>query len=185
MDLGITWTDDDDVGKLLGAPSGLSLSSGDVNDFLHEQICSKLMHWSVIFMNPIGRAMIVNIVLLGACYYFFSIWGGKKKGVDMIKSFMINYLPFRGIRRAHTKVGWMQCCQERSNEGINLINPKDAAVALIVKWVIKAMELGTTNLHELLRYRLIMYQPYQRGSWSLSLEFFRVVGYSSRQGSLG
>jgi hypothetical protein len=55
----------------------------------------------------------------------------------------------------------------------------------MVKWIVKAMELGTTNLHEFLRYRLCLYQPYPGGSWSPSLEYFTIQGHRSRQGSLG
>jgi hypothetical protein len=104
--LGITWAEEEDVGKLLGTPFGLSLTSGDINDFLYEQIRKKLIHWSAVLLNPTGRSVIVNSVLLGACYYFFSIWGGTKKGIDRIKSLMINYLAVGGTRRARAKVGW-------------------------------------------------------------------------------
>jgi hypothetical protein len=98
---------------------------------------------------------------------------------------MINYLASGGTQRARAKVDWVQCCQGRSKGGINLINPEDAVVALMVKWVVKAMEPGTTNLHKFLRYRLSMYQPYQRGGWHPTLEFFTIQGHSSRHGSLG
>jgi hypothetical protein len=59
---------------------------GNVNDFLYERIRKKLTHWSAVTMNPTGRAVIVNSVLLGACFYFFSIWGGTKKGIARVKS---------------------------------------------------------------------------------------------------
>ena len=55
----------------------------------------------------------------------------------------------------------------------------------MVKWVVKAMEPGTTNLHEFLQYRISLYQPYQGGNWQPSLEFFTMQGHYSRQGSLG
>jgi hypothetical protein len=131
--LGITWAEEDDVSKLLGAPFGLSLTAGEVDDFLYERIRKKLTHWSVTQLNPTGRAVIVNSVLLGACFYFFSIWGGTKKGIARIKSLMINYLASGGTQRARAKVGWLQCCQEKSAGGINLINPEDAAAALMIK----------------------------------------------------
>jgi hypothetical protein len=124
--------------------------------------------------------------LLGACFFFFfSIWGGTQKGIARIKSLLINYLASGGIQRSRAKVGWLQCCQERSKGGINLINPEDAAAALMVKWIIKALELGEPNLHLLLRYRLSAYQPYPGGRWQGSLDFFMVKGHQSKQGSLG
>jgi hypothetical protein len=67
------WAEEEDVGKLLEAPFGLSLTSGDINDFLYERIRKKLTHWSATMMNLTRRAVIVNSVLLGAFFYFFSI----------------------------------------------------------------------------------------------------------------
>jgi hypothetical protein len=75
--------------------------------------------------------------------------------------------------------------QSKSQGGINLINPEDGVMALMTKWLIKAMELGSSNLHAKWRYRLRSYQPYQGGRWQSSLEFFTIVGHQSRQGSLG
>ena len=63
------------MSKLFGAPFGLLLTARNVNDLLYERIQKKLTHWSAVMMNPIRRAVIVNSVLLGACFYFFSIWG--------------------------------------------------------------------------------------------------------------
>jgi hypothetical protein len=105
--------------------------------------------------------------------------------VARIKTLMINYLASGGIQRSRTKVGWLQCCQDRSRGGINLVNPEDVVVELMVKWLVKAMEPGNSNLHVILRYRLQMYQPYPGGRWSNSLEFFSVRGHQSHQDFLG
>jgi hypothetical protein len=98
---------------------------------------------------------------------------------------MINYLALGGIQRSRAKVGWLQCCQSRSQGGINLVNPKDAVAALMVKWVVKALESGSSNFHVMLRYRLSNYQAYQGGRWTNSLKFFMIKGHQSHQGSLG
>jgi hypothetical protein len=42
--LGVTWIEEEDISKLLGAPFGMSLSSRDVNEFLYEKIQKKLSH---------------------------------------------------------------------------------------------------------------------------------------------
>jgi hypothetical protein len=57
-------------------------------------------------------------------------------------------------------------------------------MALIVKWLVKAIEPGNSNLHAILRYRLQIYQPYPGVRWSNSLEFFSVRMHQSHQGSL-
>jgi hypothetical protein len=108
--------------------------------------------------------------------------GGTKRGIARIKSLMINYLVSVGMQRARAKVGWTQYCQDRANGRINLVNLEDAVVALMSKWIVKALEPGMSNLHIMLRYRLGNYQPYQ---WAKNLEFFMVIGHQSHNGSLG
>jgi hypothetical protein len=67
--------------------------------------------------------------------------------------------------------------------GLNIIHPKDAVVALVMKWVIKALEPGSLNLNLMLRYRLSLYQPYRAGRWQPSLEYFTMPNHQSRHGS--
>lgn len=55
---------------------------------------------------------------------------------------------------------------------INVVDPENVVASLMTKWVVKACESSTSNLHELLRYRLSNFQPYQCGRWAPSLEFF-------------
>lgn len=64
-----------------------------------------------------------------------------------------------------------------------MINPEDAVVALMMKWIIKACEPLTSNLHLMLRYRLSHFQPYQSGKWVPSMEFFTLANHQSRKGS--
>lgn len=45
------------------------------------------------------------------------------------------------------------------------------------------MEPRHSNLHMLLRHRLSLFQPYTRGRWSPSLEFFTLQKNQSKKGS--
>ena len=81
--LGIAWADNDNVSKLLGAPFGLSLSLANVDDFLYEKLAKKLTYWSSTKINPTGRGVVANIVLLSTMFLFLSIWGGTKKGIGI------------------------------------------------------------------------------------------------------
>lgn len=65
-----------------------------------------------------------------------------------------------------------------------MINPEDAMNALMIKWLIKVLEPGNSNLHVLMRHRLSMYQPYASGRWNPSLEFFTLPKNQSRRGSM-
>lgn len=58
------------------------------------------------------------------------------------------------MQRLRTRVGWLQCCQEKKKGGNNLIHPKDVVSALLVKWIIKTLEPGQSNLQAMLRYWL-------------------------------
>ena len=63
-----------------------------------------------------------------------------------IKSSIMNYVAAGRMQKARIKVSWAQCCQPKEKGGLNLINPEDAVVALIIKWLNKAMEFGDSNL---------------------------------------
>ena len=82
--LGITWADEEGVSKLLGAPFGLSLATKDVDSFLLDKLSKKLVHWSTTKLNPTGRSIVANSVLLSSTFFFLSIWGRSKKGVKKL-----------------------------------------------------------------------------------------------------
>ena len=172
------------MSKLLGAPFGLSLSTSDVNLFLHKRLTSKLTHWSTTKVNRTGRSIIANSILLSSLFFFFSVWGGMKKGVAKLKSSILNYLAAGKMERSRARVDWLQCCQRKEEGGINLINPEDAVAVLMVKWVIKALEPGQSNLHLLLRHKLSEFQPYSGGRWQPSLEFCFIPKHQARTGSI-
>lgn len=182
--LGIKWADDNEVGKLLGAPFGMTLTSGDIDNFLYEKTTKKLTHWSKEKINPSGRAVVVNTVLLSTMFFFLSVWGGTNKGVKRVKSLAMNYLSGGTMQRARTKVSWLQCCQPKERGGLDLVNPEGAMVSLMTKWVVKALEPGDSNLHLLLRARLSSYQPYKGGRWEAGLEFFTLKTHQCKRGSL-
>ena len=79
--LGITWANEEGVSKLLDAPFDLSLATKDVGSFLFDKLSKKLVHWSATKINPTGRSIVANNVLLSSTFFFLSIWGGSKKGV--------------------------------------------------------------------------------------------------------
>lgn len=181
--LGVTWAEDEEVSKLLGAPFELSLTSGDVDKFLYDKISKKLLHWSTQKINPTGRVVVANTVLISAMFFFLSIWGGTVNGVKKIKGLVMHYLASGTMQRARVRVSWLQCCQMKEKGGLDLINPEDAMTSLMVKWMVKAMEPGTSNLHLLLRHRLNKYQPYAGGNWKPSLDFFTLRKHQSHRGS--
>ena len=142
------------MSKLLGAPFGLSLATKDVDSFLLDKLSKKLVQWSTTKLNPTGRNIVANSVLLSSTFFFLSIWGRSRKGIKKIKSAIMNYVAGGKVQRARIRISWQQCCQTKGMGGVNLINPKDAVVALMTKWLIKAMEPGDSNLHLFLRFRL-------------------------------
>lgn len=93
------------------------------------------------------------------------------------------YLASGTMKRARVRVGWLQCCQPREKGGLDLINSEDAMTSLMIKWIVKAMEQGTSNLHIFLRHRLNHYQPYAGEKWELSLDFFTLKKHHSHRGS--
>jgi hypothetical protein len=182
--LGVSWADGNGMSKLLGAPFGISLSTADVDDFLLEKLTKKLTHWRTSKINTTGQSTVVNSILLSSLFYFISIWEGTNQGIKRIKSAVMNYMAAGTMQRAWIWVSWIQCCQSKEAGGLNIINPEDAVVSLMEKWIIKAMEPGNSNLHLLLQFRLGSYQPFSNGNWQPSLEYFTRQGHQTRRGSI-
>ena len=134
----IEWANDEGVSKLLGAPFGISLSTKDVDKFLHEKLTKKLIHWSTTKIKPTRRNIIANSVLLSSTFFFLSIWSGSKQGIKRIKSSIMNYLAPGRLQRTKTQVGWLQCCQDKKEGILNLINLEDTIPTLMGKWLTKA-----------------------------------------------
>lgn len=89
----------------------------------------------------------------------------------------------KNLQQAQTKVLWLQCSQLEEHGEIDMINPIDALVFLMAKWILKACESWMSNLHAMLRFRLINFQPYVRGRWAPSLEFFTMPHCQVKRGS--
>ena len=86
------WARGNEVSKLLGTPFGMSLSSGDVDKFLLDRVSKKLEYWCKLKHNVMGRAVIVNSVLLSSTIFFVSIWGRTIVGLNRVKATLHNYL---------------------------------------------------------------------------------------------
>ena len=84
--------EEDNVSKLLGAIFGLSLSTANVDNFLHAPLVKKLTHWSSTRINPTGREMVPNNVILSSLFFYLFIWGGTKKRVGRLKSSIMTYI---------------------------------------------------------------------------------------------
>ena len=69
------------MSKLFGAPFGLSLSTTNVDDFLHARLVKKLTYWSSTRINPTKKGIIANSVYCLHFSFFLSIYEGTKKGV--------------------------------------------------------------------------------------------------------
>jgi hypothetical protein len=182
--LGVSWIDDEqDLSKLLGTPFGLSMSAQCVDEFLVERVHKSLRYWCTTKVNSTGRGVVVNKILLSSIFFFISIWDGTQKGIARVKANVASYMWSGTMNRARTKVAWLQCCQPKDQGGLDLVNPADALVALMAKWITKACEPGTSNLHAMIRFRLVSFQPYSGGRWEPSLEHFTQHKFQARRGS--
>jgi hypothetical protein len=64
---------------------------------------------------------------------------------------------------------------------VKLINPIDAFIALMAKWVLKAYEQGSSNPQVMIRFMLSNFQPYSRGHWIPSVERFTQCKFQAKK----
>ncbi len=107
-------------------------------DNLLEKMQHKLRYWSTTKLSQVGRKVIVNNILLSSLWYFVSVWGGTKKGVQKVNQLLKNYLWF-GF--AHN----CQCCEKKEG-GLGLVDLVEAMEIMLSKWVIHALEPRDSNL---------------------------------------
>ena len=102
--LSISWANEEGVSKLLGALFGLSLTTTDVDSFLHDKLTKKLIHWNAAKINPTDRCIVANSMLLSSTFFFLSVWGGSKRGVKKVKTSIMNYLAVGKMQQSRAQV---------------------------------------------------------------------------------
>jgi hypothetical protein len=106
--------------------------------FLQTKIDKKLLYWMSQRINIIGRETIANAILISSMLYFIAIWGGTKRGIASITKKVRQFFSSGTIQRTSARVSWQVCCLKRCDRGFNLINPNEAIIALISKWIVAA-----------------------------------------------
>ena len=81
-----------DISKLLGTPFGLDITTEDVDKFLMTKIDKKLVMWSNIKVNSVGRVLIANCMIVSTMLFFLAIWGGSSTSIQRITAKIRDYL---------------------------------------------------------------------------------------------
>jgi hypothetical protein len=132
--LGVVWVDEeDDLSKLFGTPFGLSLKASNVDEFLKDRVNKSLRYWCTTKVNSTGRSIIANKVLLSSMFFFMSILGDTKQGINRVKASIANYMWSGSMNHARAKVAWVQYYQPKEDGGLGLVNPANVLVALMTK----------------------------------------------------
>jgi hypothetical protein len=134
------------------------------------KIEKKLMYWVTVRLNSAGREVIANSVLVSSLLYSLAIWGGMAEGIKRITGKIRNFYWAGTTQQARARVAWQTCCLKHCDGGLNLIDPQEASIALMAKWVVVACEPGASNFKALLWYRLSLFQPHSRGKWNPRLQ---------------
>ena len=119
-----------------------------------------------------GRVVICNQMQLSTLWFFYNDVGGSNEILRSIKRVIRNYLWSGKEQLTRTRVSWKVCCMKKKVGGLDLVDPEAAKISLMCKWIVKAMELGESNLQLMLRYRLTTFNPQRGRSWGVSLDWF-------------
>jgi hypothetical protein len=69
-------------------------------------------------------------------------------------------------------VAWQVVYCRKKDDSLNIVNPLEAVVVLMSKWVVGVCEPGNSNFKMMIHHRLSSYQQYAHGKWNKSLEWF-------------
>jgi len=109
-----------------------------------------------------SRVTVVNEILLSTLYYFIAIWSGSLQAIRDVRGNFRNFLWSGTEHASRTRVCWTDYCLPKIIGGLKLLDPEVSLTALLVKWVIFAIEPSILNLRILLRYRLDKMKPYPK-----------------------
>lgn len=129
------------------------------------KIKKKLNYWTSIHLFLAGRRTIANSVLLSSLWFFICIWGGSLQVIRQICGMILDFLWSGTSNRSRARVSWTDCCAPRLVGGLNLVDSEEALHALAMKWILKAMLSGVSNLQLLLCFRLLQMRPQAHGRW--------------------
>ena len=145
------WANLGDVVKLLGTAFGLEFPSSDYDLFQHARIDKKLTCWSTVPMNPTTRVIIGNGVIEATTLFYLSIWGGSTKGIKAVTAKIRNFMWAGTSQPSRARVAWSAMCQKRVDGGLNVVDPGEAMVAMMCKWILSACMPGISNFTSLIR----------------------------------
>jgi hypothetical protein len=171
------------LSKLLGTPFGITLDVADVDEFLYQKIEKKLWYWSTLYLSLPARAIIANSIFLSMLWYFIHLWAGSDAVIWRIRGSIWNYVWSGTDVRTQARVNWDDCCAAKSHGGIGLIDPNEALTALTCKWIVHALEPGTSALHILLRHHLVHLRPTRTGTWPATLQWVMIHKLSAPRGT--
>jgi exonuclease III len=177
------WAQEHELVKMLGTPFGMDLSTEEIDSFLLQKVQKKLSYWTSSYLSLSGRATILNQVLLATIWYFVAAWGGSSKVYGKITALLRNYLWAGKDSRTRTRVSWQDCCIKRKLGGLSLIDPKEAEVGLLSKWVVHAFLPGDSNLQTILRNKLSMMSPSRVSRWPRDPSWSLVTHHTPSPGS--
>jgi hypothetical protein len=140
------WAETCEFSKFLGSPFGLLVSSSNIDQFLIDRTDKKLQYWITQHLNTTVRPVIANGVLISSTLYFLALWGCIQHGVKKIIAQACNFVWIGSDKQGCARVAWKTCCLTKKDGKLGLIDPTDAIITPMGKWLVSACEPGKNNL---------------------------------------
>jgi hypothetical protein len=154
------------MSKLLGTPFGLNLASECVDNFLLDHTKQKLASWYASRLHISERVIITNNIIFASILFFLVVWLGTVHAIRQIRKLASYFLWAGRETRTLVRVAWPTLCHRYRDGGLRIIDPEQAMMALMSKWIILALQRGNSNVQLMLRYRLLRTQPTTGANWT-------------------
>ena len=132
----------------------------------------KLVYWDSQQLSLAGRVVIANSVLLASMWFITSTWLFSRSAIMKVQSLIRNFLwGGKNGSRAVAKVAWDVLIRPKSQGGLALIDPLIQSRALLTKFVVRGLLLGTEAWKGMLLNQLMQLSPKTGGNWLPSLKW--------------
>jgi hypothetical protein len=100
-------------------------------------------------------------------WYFISIWGRSRKIIQQIWALIWASKKYTTCNM----VKWGNCCVRNFFAGLGVVDPEEALVILLTKWVLHALQFGESNLQILFCHHINASRLNKRRKWGSNLNW--------------
>ena len=181
---GLKWLQQGEVTRYLGYPFGIQIAQQEKDSKMLSQVRKHLHRWAGSQLSLAGRIMVSNQVILSSIWYFASCMTFSNQALNLVRATIRNYM-WSGKKEAcpRARVRWATAVLPIVRGGVKIMDPNWQASALLVKLLVRGLNVGYEPWKTLVRYRVAQTRQSRKGRWPTNANWIMNNQHLTKQGS--